>query len=101
MARGDATAAQYVAPGGGTALRLTGSATTQVLTGPGVLQRVIVNTVGTTGTITIYDNIASSGKILAILDSTAGPVSLDYGINVDLGIRIVRTGSPDITIVYG
>lgn len=81
---------------------ITTSTTTVVKASPGVLDRVVINTVGTTGSITIYDNAsAGSGTKIATADSTAlSGTTLSYNVAAANGITIVTTGAPNITVSY-
>jgi len=90
-------------------LHLNALATTTLKKGPGNLQRVIINNVGSaTDTLTLYDNTAASGLIIGIipLGGTAivVPVSLDYGglsFNIGLTAVIASGVTPgDVTILF-
>jgi hypothetical protein len=78
---------------------LTGNATTTVKSGSGVLDRIVVNTAGTSSTVTVYDNTAGSGTKIATASGNA-QVVLSYGVHFATGLTIVTTGSPDITVSY-
>lgn len=92
--------------GSGTALALTGSyshltaaATTVIKSGAGVLFAVIVNNPGLTITLTLYDNTAGSGTVMAVIALTAS-ANLQYGMNFGVGLTAVLSGTADVTIVY-
>jgi uncharacterized protein (AIM24 family) len=78
---------------------LTGNATTTVKTGSGVLERIVINTAGTSSTITVYDNTAGSGTKIATASGNAQTV-LSYNVRFATGLTIVTTGSPDVTVGY-
>lgn len=73
--------------------------------GPGQLQRIIVNSGGAAAnTITVYDNTAGSGTIIAVIagaSTVAGSV-LAYNLDFYTGLTIVSaTGTAaDITVVF-
>jgi hypothetical protein len=76
--------------------------TTTVKSGPGYLESITVNTVGVTApTITVYDNTAASGQVIAIFSGlTTGPFT--YGVGFNTGLTIVTAGATaaDITVSY-
>jgi len=78
------------------------SATTQVLTGAGVLRRIVVQATGT-GLVDVYDNTATSGTpIFSMPASVAVGTVYQLDIPMGVGIRIVVAASgPQITVVYG
>lgn len=86
------------------ATRITAAAptTTVVKSGPGVLAAIVINTPAATGTITIYDNTAASGTVIALITMVAGQaVSLQYNVGFTTGLTIVTaTAAGDITVVY-
>lgn len=79
----------------------TTAATNVLKYGAGNLHRVTVNNAGGT-LITIYDNTAASGSVIAIISApaTADPVTLDYNIPFSTGLTVVTTGTWDYTVVY-
>lgn len=82
---------------------LEANATTTLRTGAGVLHKVTINTAGaSSNTITLYDNTAASGTVLATIDGTAGPLTLDYNIRFSTGLTaILATGTAaKITVTY-
>jgi len=78
---------------------ITTSTTTVVKNAPGVVGKITVNTAGGAGTIILYDNTAGSGVIIATLDSTVIG-SFEYNVNATIGITVVTTGAPDVTVTY-
>ena len=82
-------------------IHLTTAATTTLKLGAGNLHRIVLNNAGGT-LITIYDNTAGSGTVLAIINTpeTASAISLDYFIPFAIGLTIVTTGTWDLTVIY-
>lgn len=78
---------------------ITGAATTVLGMGPGVLHSLIVNGPGGTS-VTIYDNTAASGTILATV-TLSGIATLDFHGEYNTGLTIVTVGAGcDITVAY-
>jgi len=64
------------------------------------LHRVTVNT-GAAGTITVYNNGAASGDVVAVITVAANDeVFLDYDVRLDTGLTVVLSVTMDITVVY-
>jgi hypothetical protein len=88
--------------------RINTLTTTVLKQSAGNLHRVILANVPTAaGTITIYDNTAAAGTILALLNVQRAvgvftPQSLDFGgMPFSTGLTVVTAGNaPDITVVY-
>jgi hypothetical protein len=79
------------------------SATTPVKAAPGILGGVNVNTAGTAGLIEIFDSLSGSGALVASFDSTVtGSFQFggSKGVAMAIGITVVTTGAPDISILY-
>lgn len=82
---------------------LLANATTQVKTGSGVLHTLCINTKGAaSNTVTVYDNTASSGTIIATIDTTIAPGCYAYDAAFGTGLRIViATGTAaDLTVTW-
>lgn len=73
--------------------------TTTVKSGSGFLHRIIVNG-GTTGTITIYDNTAASGTIIAAFDTTNAIQSLEFNVTFGTGLTIVTSAATKVTVAW-
>jgi len=76
--------------------------TTQVLTGPGVLVGIMVNTTAA-GTIKVIDGTAGVTANIATLKASIGEGWYGFGANgiaISAGIRIVTAAASDITVVY-
>lgn len=88
--------------GNGTSAIATGAlasaSTTTVASGRAFLNSLQVTTDGTNaGTVTVYDNTAGSGKVIAVLTvlgaSLNGSLPLGFGIRCDLGLTFVVSGT--------
>jgi len=79
---------------------ITSATTTQVFTGTGVIAGFFVSS-GTTPSVTIYDNTASSGT--PILAAFAAPANGFYPFpgSFGTGLRVVTGGTtPNVTILW-
>jgi hypothetical protein len=76
--------------------------TTVVKTGEGILVRVIVGQDAASGLVTLYDNTAGSGTIIAVMEATANNQVQDYEFDIPFstGLTVVTVDAPKITIVY-
>src|SRR5258706_5392909 len=94
--------AGYAAAGSG--LHIAGAATTVVKSGAGVLRKIIINKAVSLGVITVYDNTAASGTVLAIITNPlallASVVPIDYDVKFSTGLTIVTSAADDLTVVY-
>ena len=66
------------------------------------LHRVVVNS-DTAGTITVYNNGAASGEVVAILTIKTGfelLYSQHYDVGLDTGCTVVLSTTMDITVIY-
>lgn len=77
---------------------ITTATTTQVLTGQGSLVRITINKT-TSGAITIIDDITGTTATIGVIATGAIPNTLEYGVQVVKGIRIINAATEDITIV--
>lgn len=73
--------------------------TTLVKTGRGVLHTI---TVGETaaGAITVYDNTAGSGTVLAVLKASVAEQTFTFDICFDVGLTIVTAAASKLTVSY-
>lgn len=89
---------------GFTYAHISTSTTTTVKSGAGVLHAIVINTLGTVASnITVYDNTAGSGTVIAVLNSlTNGEASYTYDVAFTTGLTLVTTGTaaPDVTVSY-
>ena len=81
---------------------ITTDTTTVVKSGAGVLHNICVNTPTATETVTIYDNTAASGTVIAVLTSYASvPGCAELDVVFTTGLTIVTaTAAGDITVAY-
>src|SRR3990167_3703532 len=70
-------------------------------TGNGLFEKIIINN-PTNNSITIYDGLSTSGKVIAVIDpdTSAVPIELNYNVNFFSGLVVTTAGTPDITIIY-
>lgn len=68
--------------------------TTAIKTAPGILHTVVVNTPGTTNTVTISDGAAT----IATYTAAAGTQTYDIGFNT--GLSITTSATCDITVSW-
>lgn len=77
--------------------------TTVVATGSGILHAIVLNKPLATSVITVYNNTAASGTVLATITVPASPqpVTLTYDIVFAIGLTITTaTAASDITVVW-
>jgi len=76
------------------------SAQTRVIkNGPGYLHTLTINTLAAS-TITLYDNTAASGTIIAVIKASALEQTFIYDCQFAVGLTIITAGAPDITVSY-
>ena len=75
--------------------------TTQVVTGNCRLIRVVVNDPAD-GSINIIDGTSGSTTNVALIQTAdaLGPNWYEYGIKLSTGLRIITTGTSNVTVVY-
>lgn len=74
--------------------------TTQVVTGHGVLKRIILGETAA-GTITIYDESGSdTTKVIAVLKASIVEGQYDFNVTFGEGLKIVTAGASKLTVVY-
>lgn len=77
--------------------------TTVVATGSGVLHAIVFNKPLATSVVTLYNNIAASGTVLATITVPANPQpsTIIYDIAFAIGLTITTaTAASDITVVW-
>lgn len=90
-----------VTSGGYSYSNITTAATTLVKTGAGDLHCVSVNSIGTTFTITIYDNVTAAVPKIATSAAVTAIGTLCFDVAFTTGLTIVTGGTPgDITVSY-
>lgn len=65
------------------------------------LHRIVVNT-GVADSITVYNNGAASGEVVAIIamSGSTDKVVLDYDVRLDTGLTIFLGDPMDVTVIY-
>jgi hypothetical protein len=84
-------------------ITLAAPTTTVVKTGAGILHTITFNKPAATGVVTVYDNTAASGTVLATITIPASPmpVTLTYDAVFSTGLTITTaTAAQDITVTY-
>lgn len=92
-----------VQPGGFLFSHIATATTTTVKSGAGSVHTVCVNSLGTVASsITVYDNTAGSGTVIAIINSLALLGCQTYDVAFATGLTLVTTGTaaPDVTVSY-
>lgn len=84
----------------GTNTRITTATTTLLFSGRGTLKRLLVEA-NATGTVTIYDSLAASGTILAILPIGFPAGSHELGIECAVGCTVVTSAADRVVAVHG
>lgn len=82
---------------------ITTSTTTTVKSGSGILVSIVVSSKGTVAsTLTVYDNTAASGTVIAVIDSLNNVGTFTFNCVFSTGLTIVSTGTvaPDVTVLY-
>ena len=83
---------------------ITAAATTVVKAGPGQLFCINLQNMAAASTMTIFDNTAGSGTVIATYTQGAAalvsPVSLFYDLKFNIGLTIVTTGTNDLTVSF-
>ena len=79
--------------------------TTTVKSGRGRLTAIVCNTAVLSGVITIYDNTAASGAVIATITEPAtllqNHYDIDYkGLEFGIGLTIVTSASHNLTVIY-
>ncbi len=77
---------------------ITSATTTQVLIGQGALIRVVINK-ATTGAISLIDEITGSTVNIGTIAAATPAQSIEYGVFITKGIRIINASAEDITVV--
>lgn len=93
----------FVMPGGFSSSHISTATTTTAKSGAGSVHTVCVNTLGTVAsTVTVYDNTAGSGTVIAVINSLAFLGCQIYDVAFATGLTLVTTGTaaPDVTVSY-
>ena len=97
-----------VEEGGRTFSHITAAAPTAtvVKSGAGHFGKLCINTPAATGVITVYDNTAASGTVIAVITQPAvllstQPVCLPYDVAFGTGLTVnTATAAQDLTVTY-
>ena len=83
-------------------VHLAANATTTIKSGAGALHTVVINTKGITNTLTLYDNTAGSGTVIAVIDTTLSTTAFVYDLAFSVGLTTVVAGgtAADLTLTY-
>lgn len=87
------------APSSNTYSAISTATTTACKSGSGVLVGILVTTVGSSSTATVYDNTAGSGTKIATINTDALGSYL-FNCRFATGLTIVTVGTPKITAIY-
>lgn len=81
---------------------ITSAATTQVKVGNSRLLRIAVNKPIASSTITVTDDDGTTSVPLAVITNTTDvkPYFIDFDVRVTNGIKVVTSGSDNVTVVY-
>lgn len=81
--------------------RISSATTTTAKSGPGVLRSIVI-TGGTMGNITVYDNTAASGTIIAAFTfgESDGHGGYEFGVPFSAGLTIVTAAATNLTVIY-
>lgn len=74
------------------------NATTICKYGAGRLQRIV--NCDNAGTVTIYDNTAASGTVIAIIDTAKALGTLEFDASFNNGLTIVSAGNCKVAVIY-
>lgn len=78
--------------------------TTVVKSGAGTLKCLAINNQIANATITIYDNTAASGNIIAAISAPAAsavkPIFVPYDVNFTTGLTIVTSAAESLTVTW-
>jgi len=78
---------------------ISGVASPVVFTGAGILHSVVINAVGTGGTITLTDTSSPSATV-GIITVNSPMTTLLYDVGVAGGLQVTTSASPNITVTY-
>lgn len=81
---------------------ITTNTSTQVKASAGILHAIVINNIGTTETITVYNNASSDATPIATITGFTIPVTITFNAFMSAGIRIktAGAGAADITVLY-
>lgn len=73
--------------------------TTTPKSAKGVLRRILI-TETAAGAITVYDNTAASGTIIAAFKASVAEGDYEFNVRFGTGLTIVTAGASKITVVW-
>lgn len=73
--------------------------TTTVKSGTGRLGKIILGETAA-GAITVYDNTAGSGTVLAVLKASIAEQTFDFDLKFTTGLTIVTAGASKLTVTW-
>lgn len=73
--------------------------TTTVKTGPGSLHGILI-TETAAGAITIYDNTAASGTVIAVLKASIVEGFYPLPVHFSIGLTVVTAGASKVNVSY-
>lgn len=73
--------------------------TTTSKTGRGVLRRILI-TETAAGAVTVYDNTAASGTILAAFKASVGEGNYEFNVRFGTGLTILTAGASKVTVIW-
>jgi hypothetical protein len=83
---------------------ISSATTTTCKSGMGTLIRIVNNRKVANGVITVYDNTAGSGTVIATITNPATLLDnaqvFEYGVGFDTGLTIVTTAADNLTVVW-
>lgn len=96
MATNTRTAVDY------TSVNITTKTTTVCRTGSGIFRGITINKAGSTDTLTVYDNTAASGTIIATITVASGIALYEYNATFVNGLTVVSGGGTagDYTVTF-
>lgn len=65
----------------------------------GHLHTLVINSTAA-GTITLYDSATATGKVIAVLQASAGLGTYFYGLDFVNGLTVVTAAASDITLSF-
>ena len=85
-----------------TPVHIVNAGTTVCKAAPGSVHALVVNSIGSASTLTIFNNTTATGTILAIpafATTTPTPYRVEYDATASIGITAVVTGTVDLTML--
>lgn len=80
-------------------VRISTATTTVVKSGSGHLHTIVLGATAA-GTITVYDNTAASGTIIAVLKASIAEQTFTFDVQFATGLTIVTAAASDLTVTF-